>query len=128
VTSFPPFASNDTLLEVQSSVAATRNRVKNVSEIRFSLRRRSEQRLPFSRVPRRANRAKVGKRAPQLLVGFGATPLFGELRGGVHARPVKPTRSANRTVTIFLSARAAWVGAVSAMPHSEQNFAAGSFA
>jgi hypothetical protein len=46
LTSFPPFASNDTLLNVQSSVAATRNCVKNIFEIRFSLRGRSEQRLP----------------------------------------------------------------------------------
>jgi hypothetical protein len=40
---------------------------------------------------------------------------------------VKPTRSANKTVTIFLSARAARVASVSAIPHSEQNFAAGAF-
>jgi hypothetical protein len=49
VTSFPPFASNDTLLNLQSSVAATRNRVKNIFEIRFSLRRSSEQRLALPR-------------------------------------------------------------------------------
>jgi hypothetical protein len=49
VTSFPPFASNDTLLDMSSSVAATRNCVKNIFEIRFSLRRRSEQRLPLRR-------------------------------------------------------------------------------
>ena len=51
----------------------------------------------------------------------------GEALVNLTARPVKPTRSANRTVTIFLSARAARVVSVSAMPHSEQNFAAGSF-
>jgi hypothetical protein len=37
--------SNDTLLDMRSSVAVTRNRVKNIFEIRFSLRRSSEQRL-----------------------------------------------------------------------------------
>src|SRR5258707_7907508 len=36
VTSFPPFASSDVMLDTQSSVAATRNRVKNISEIRSS--------------------------------------------------------------------------------------------
>ena len=45
VTSFPPFASNDVLLDVLPSVAATHKRVKNFFEIRFSLRRSSEQRL-----------------------------------------------------------------------------------
>jgi len=42
VTSFPPLASNDVLLDMQSSVAATHNLVKNISEIHFSLRRRGE--------------------------------------------------------------------------------------
>jgi hypothetical protein len=42
MTSFPPLASNDVLLDRQSSVAATHNLVKNFSEIHFSLRRRGE--------------------------------------------------------------------------------------
>jgi len=68
VTSFPPFASNDALLDRPSSVAATRNRVKNISEIRFSLRRRGEQRLAFAHVPLRAHRPVESERRPPLLV------------------------------------------------------------
>jgi hypothetical protein len=44
VTSFPPFVNNDALLDRQSSVAATYNRVKTFFEIHFSLRDRSERR------------------------------------------------------------------------------------
>src|SRR5437870_11897319 len=57
-----------------SSVAATHNGVKNIFEIHFSLRRRREQRLSFSQIPRCANRAKESERAPQLCIGFGTTP------------------------------------------------------
>jgi hypothetical protein len=64
VTSFPPFASNDALLDVQSSVAASHNRVKNFFEIHLSLRGRREQRLSLAHVPRRANRAEEGERGP----------------------------------------------------------------
>jgi hypothetical protein len=36
VTSFPPLSSSDVLFELQSSVAATHDDVKNLSEIQFS--------------------------------------------------------------------------------------------
>jgi hypothetical protein len=36
VTSFPPLSSSDVLFELQSSVAATHDDVKNFSEIQFS--------------------------------------------------------------------------------------------
>ena len=54
---------------MQSSVAATRNRVKNIFEIRFFLRRRGEQRLALADVPRRADRPVENygeKRRPSL--------------------------------------------------------------
>src|SRR5216683_4460801 len=82
MTSFPPLASNDALLDRPSSVAATRNRVKNFFEIHFSLRRRGKQRLALAHVPRRTDRPIERERAPQLLVGFGATSLVDKLLGG----------------------------------------------
>src|SRR5437660_12068185 len=60
---------------LQSSVAVTRNGVKNFSEIHFSLRRRGQQRFALANVPRRTDRPIEGERATQLLVGFGATSL-----------------------------------------------------
>jgi hypothetical protein len=43
VTSFPPLSSSNVLFELQSSVAATRDHVKNFSEIQFSARQRLDQ-------------------------------------------------------------------------------------
>jgi hypothetical protein len=43
VTSFPPLSSSNVLFELQSSVAATREHVKNFSEIQFSSSQRLDQ-------------------------------------------------------------------------------------
>jgi hypothetical protein len=43
VTSFPPLSSSNVLFELQSSVAATREDVKNFSEIQFSSSQRLDQ-------------------------------------------------------------------------------------
>ena len=75
VTSFPPFASNDVLLNRRSSVAATRNRVKNISEIRFSLRRRGEQRAQPRQIsaPPLTMRAELSSESFRF--GFPLAPL-----------------------------------------------------
>ena len=43
VTSFPPLSSSNVLFELRSSVAATREHVKDFSEIQFSSSQRLDQ-------------------------------------------------------------------------------------